>query len=52
MLEGILKDRTYQRGLDSEHDFVSSWKQDDLSIGWPFVVSLASSSGWRGAGLM
>ena len=32
MLKGIMKDRPHQRGLDSEENFVSPRKEDEVSV--------------------
>jgi len=44
MLKGIMKDRPHQRGLDSEENFVSPWKDDDVSVRWPLIIGLATQS--------
>jgi len=54
MLKGIMKDRLHQQGLDSEENFVSPWKDDDVSVRWPLIIGLAtrSSVACRGARLV
>ena len=44
MLKGIMKDRLHQWGLDSEENFVSPWKDDDVSVRWPLIIGLATRS--------
>jgi len=54
MLKGIMKDQLHQWGLDSEENFVSPWKDDDISVRWPLIIGLAtqSSVACRGARLV
>ena len=44
MLKGIMKDQLHQRGLDSKENFVSPWKDDDVSVRWPLIIGLATQS--------